>query len=78
MRGSRALLNFPHRVGSGEPDPVRITAKRRSPEPEPSPESGSPKRLKNGLAAEVERRSNVFQVGHQMGALPVGEQLLVV
>lgn len=30
MRGSRALLNFPLRIGSGEPEPVRITAKRRS------------------------------------------------
>ncbi|KAK9266342.1 hypothetical protein L1049_019309 [Liquidambar formosana] len=29
MRGSRALLNFPHRIGSGEPEPVRVTAKRR-------------------------------------------------
>ncbi|KAI8564489.1 hypothetical protein RHMOL_Rhmol03G0185900 [Rhododendron molle] len=30
MRGSRALLNFPHRIGSNEPEPVRITAKRRA------------------------------------------------
>ncbi|XAR66095.1 hypothetical protein NMG60_11012175 [Bertholletia excelsa] len=50
MRGSRALLNFPQRIGSGEPEPVRITAKRRSPEPSAS-ESGSPKRRKNGLTA---------------------------
>ncbi|GFZ02090.1 ethylene responsive element binding factor 1 [Actinidia rufa] len=28
MRGSRALLNFPHQVNSGEPDPVRVTSKR--------------------------------------------------
>ncbi|XP_044478934.1 ethylene-responsive transcription factor 2-like [Mangifera indica] len=28
IRGSRALLNFPHRVGSNEPEPVRVTAKR--------------------------------------------------
>jgi EREBP-like factor len=28
MRGSKALLNFPHKIGSNEPDPVRITAKR--------------------------------------------------
>ncbi|KAL0889362.1 hypothetical protein Bca101_013345 [Brassica carinata] len=28
MRGSRALLNFPLRVNSGEPDPVRIKSKR--------------------------------------------------
>ncbi|KAL3499665.1 hypothetical protein ACH5RR_038758 [Cinchona calisaya] len=30
MRGSRALLNFPLRINSGEPDPVRITSKRSS------------------------------------------------
>ncbi|KAI5655761.1 hypothetical protein M9H77_32948 [Catharanthus roseus] len=28
MRGSRALLNFPLRINSGEPEPVRITSKR--------------------------------------------------
>ncbi|KAL7167148.1 hypothetical protein ACSBR2_037760 [Camellia fascicularis] len=28
MRGSRALLNFPLRINSGEPEPVRVTAKR--------------------------------------------------
>ncbi|KZV58560.1 ethylene-responsive transcription factor 1A-like [Dorcoceras hygrometricum] len=28
MRGARALLNFPLRINSGEPDPVRITSKR--------------------------------------------------
>ncbi|CAN0908408.1 Ethylene-responsive transcription factor 1A [Linum grandiflorum] len=41
MRGSRALLNFPLRVNSGEPDPVRITTKRSSPEPTSSSSSGS-------------------------------------
>ncbi|KAL8240929.1 hypothetical protein R6Q59_014284 [Mikania micrantha] len=30
MRGSKALLNFPHRIGLKEPDPVKITSKRRS------------------------------------------------
>ena len=29
MRGCRALLNFPHRIGNNEPEPVRVTAKRR-------------------------------------------------
>lgn len=29
MRGSKALLNFPHRIGSGEPPPVRVKAKRK-------------------------------------------------
>ncbi|KAL0359063.1 UNVERIFIED_CONTAM: Ethylene-responsive transcription factor 2 [Sesamum angustifolium] len=33
MRGSKALLNFPHRIGSNEPEPVRVKTKRRSPEP---------------------------------------------
>nr|QWQ79501.1 AP2_3 [Zanthoxylum armatum] len=28
IRGSKALLNFPHKIGSGEPAPVRVTAKR--------------------------------------------------
>ncbi|CAN1748386.1 Ethylene-responsive transcription factor 1A [Linum perenne] len=41
MRGSRALLNFPLRVNSGEPDPVRITTKRSSPEPTASSSSSS-------------------------------------
>ncbi|KAK9993849.1 hypothetical protein SO802_023552 [Lithocarpus litseifolius] len=68
MRGSKALLNFPHRIGSGEPEPVRITAKRR--EPEPGLENvGSAKRGK--VANEIEA---VFQ---QLGPLPVAEQLLV-
>ncbi|KAE8672204.1 Ethylene-responsive transcription factor 2 [Hibiscus syriacus] len=45
MRGSRALLNFPLRVNSGEPDPVRVTSKRASPEPSSSAsENVSPKR----------------------------------
>lgn len=47
MRGSKALLNFPLRVNSGEPEPVRVTSKRSSPEPSSSSsESGSPKRRK--------------------------------
>lgn len=47
MRGSRALLNFPLRVNSGEPEPVRITSKRSSPErSSSSSDSGSAKRRK--------------------------------
>lgn len=76
MRGSKALLNFPHKVGSNEPEPVRVTAKRRSPEPAFSAsstvtsggESGSPKRRKNGAEVEVES---------QITTLPVGAQLVV-
>ncbi|KAG8381574.1 hypothetical protein BUALT_Bualt06G0135700 [Buddleja alternifolia] len=85
MRGSKALLNFPHKAGLDEPEPVRVTAKRRSPEPAASTvtDSGSPKRMKKELAAEraepeVESRSNVHQVGCQMTPLPSGGQLLVV
>ncbi|GMI95649.1 ethylene responsive element binding factor 1 [Hibiscus trionum] len=52
MRGSRALLNFPLRVNSGEPDPVRITSKRSSPEPK--------RRRKVNAAAPV-------QVKHEVG-----------
>nr|GMD74885.1 ethylene-responsive transcription factor 2-like [Ipomoea batatas] len=59
MRGSRALLNFPLRINSGEPDPVRITAKKRLPSPEncsPSSsvtcEDGCPKRRKKGATSK--------------------------
>lgn len=34
MRGSRAMLNFPLRVNSGEPEPVRVSSKRSSKSPE--------------------------------------------
>lgn len=88
MRGSKALLNFPHRAGLNEPDPVRVTAKRRaSPEPTVSvssaSDSGSPKRRKKVVAAEraeseVESRSNVCTIEcHQIRQMPVGEHLLV-
>ncbi|CAA2979931.1 ethylene-responsive transcription factor 2-like [Olea europaea var. sylvestris] len=58
MRGSKALLNFPHKAGSYEPELVKVTAKRRSPEPAFSSiswasESGSPKRRKKGVPAEL-------------------------
>ncbi|KAJ0716284.1 putative transcription factor AP2-EREBP family [Helianthus annuus] len=43
MRGSRALLNFPLRINSGEPEPVRIT-KRKSTSPASSSEDRSLKR----------------------------------
>ncbi|KAK7346756.1 hypothetical protein VNO80_21279 [Phaseolus coccineus] len=65
MRGSRALLNFPLRVNSGEPDPVRVTSKRSS-----SPESGAgpAKRKKVGESG---------QAGNQVAECRRGEQLLV-
>ncbi|CDY43434.1 BnaAnng07060D [Brassica napus] len=46
MRGSRALLNFPWRVNSGEPDPVRIPSKR-SYTSSSSSDKGTPKRRRN-------------------------------
>ncbi|KAK7330810.1 hypothetical protein VNO77_25011 [Canavalia gladiata] len=67
MRGSRALLNFPLRVNSGEPDPVRVTSKRSSPERSSSSESGSP----------AKRKKRAGQVGSQVGEFTRGEQLLV-
>ncbi|KAL1547999.1 Ethylene-responsive transcription factor 1A [Salvia divinorum] len=41
MRGSRALLNFPLRINSGEPAPVRITSKRSAASPDRSSTSSS-------------------------------------
>ena len=88
MRGSKALLNFPHRIGSGEPPPVRITAKRRDPETSSSSTTtayGSPKKMK-GLGrlaendVESEKQFGAFQVevgGHNISFLPLGEDLLV-
>ncbi|KAG6747851.1 hypothetical protein POTOM_047742 [Populus tomentosa] len=43
IRGSKAKLNFPHLIGSKEYEPVRLSSKRRSPEPE-LVHDGSPKR----------------------------------
>jgi len=79
MRGSRALLNFPLRVNSGEPDPVRVTSKRSSPEPDSpvsSVQSRSPKRPKKtgGPAAQAQAG---LQVGHQVASCASGQQILV-
>ncbi|KAF3448276.1 hypothetical protein FNV43_RR08989 [Rhamnella rubrinervis] len=65
MRGSRALLNFPLRVNSGEPDPVRVTSKRTSPEPSSSSssESGSPTSKRRKKVAN----HAVAQAGLEMG-----------
>ncbi|KAJ7952559.1 Ethylene-responsive transcription factor [Quillaja saponaria] len=84
MRGSRALLNFPLRVNSDEPDPVRITSKRSSPEPSSlsSDSSSSPKRKKkeNGSKAPdvtAQAGLGIGQVGHQVAHYTHGEHLLV-
>ncbi|XP_022718595.1 ethylene-responsive transcription factor 2-like [Durio zibethinus] len=85
MRGSRALLNFPLRVNSGEPDPVRVTSKRASPEPSSSSgsENGSPKRRRKVAAsapavaqAGLDMGSEA-EVKHQVGSCTHGQQLLV-
>ncbi|KAK8587523.1 hypothetical protein V6N13_086506 [Hibiscus sabdariffa] len=78
MRGARALLNFPHRIGNNEPPPVRVTAKRREHDPSLYTTT-SPKRRKSlamstqGTELERDVGLTVFQLGH----LPRGEQLLV-
>lgn len=92
MRGSRALLNFPLRVNSGEPDPVRVTSKRSSPEPSSSlssVESGSPKRQKKtggSVALSVTQTQAQAQTGLrvvngveglQVAPCPLGDQILV-
>lgn len=60
MRGSKALLNFPHRIGLNEPEPVRVTSKRRSPDSSASlsSDSGSAKRRSVKVStAELEVQS---------------------
>lgn len=65
MRGSRALLNFPLRVNSGEPDPVRVTSKRSSPDRAAAPEK---RRKKEEVVMVVGTGSSVTgQVGSQVG-----------
>jgi EREBP-like factor len=71
MRGSRALLNFPLRVNSGEPEPVRVTSKRSSPEP-----SSSPKRPKKAEGSAAQAKAGL-QVGHQVASCASGQQILV-
>ncbi|KAH0648605.1 hypothetical protein KY285_033853 [Solanum tuberosum] len=41
MRGSRAMLNFPLRINSGEPEPIRVRSKKSSMSPECSSSSSS-------------------------------------
>ncbi|KAG8475945.1 hypothetical protein CXB51_033002 [Gossypium anomalum] len=50
MRGYRALLNFPQWIGNNEPEPVRITPKRRREDDESAwYNSSSPKRKRSSL-----------------------------
>ncbi|OIS99430.1 PREDICTED: ethylene-responsive transcription factor 2-like [Nicotiana attenuata] len=55
MRGSRALLNFPLRVNSGEPEPIRVGSKRSSMSPEHSSSSST------SSASPPKRRKKVCQ-----------------
>ncbi|XVF11292.1 hypothetical protein REPUB_Repub08aG0014300 [Reevesia pubescens] len=78
MRGSRALLNFPHRIGNNEPEPVRVTGKRREHDQSALYNSSSPKRKKSlgSNQAELERDRGLTNV-FQLGLMSIGEQLLV-
>ncbi|KAJ6414927.1 hypothetical protein OIU84_003861 [Salix udensis] len=76
----RALLNFPHKIGSNEPEPVRITTKRREPETCLLAVDSGPAKTRRTVVANGDemgrgRGSDVFQIGHHM--MPAGEQLLV-
>lgn len=67
IRGSKALLNFPHRIGSGEPEPVRVRAKRREPVPVSTTVDGDALKKRKGLAAdeaksEMQGEFDVFQI----------------
>ncbi|CAL5359781.1 unnamed protein product [Camellia sinensis] len=55
MRGSRALLNFPLRINSGEPEPVRITSKRSSLDrSSSSSENGSSQKRRKKVVVKAE------------------------
>ncbi|XP_059318751.1 ethylene-responsive transcription factor 1A-like [Lycium ferocissimum] len=53
MRGSRALLNFPLRVNSGEPEPVRVGSKRSLVSQESSSSSSPNRRKKVAKGTEL-------------------------
>ncbi|EOA17221.1 hypothetical protein CARUB_v10005497mg [Capsella rubella] len=71
MRGSRALLNFPLRVNSGEPDPVRIKSKRAS-----SSENGAPKKRRTVAAGDGAVKG--LTVKCEMVEVTRGDRLLVL
>ncbi|KAL6127913.1 hypothetical protein ACLB2K_071274 [Fragaria x ananassa] len=81
MRGAKALLNFPHRIGLNEPPPVRVTGKRKDPEAGNSPTSTTTrtpnlnKRTKASLASPApdmggddHTRVNVHHARHTSNA----------
>lgn len=63
MRGARALLNFPLRINSGEPEPVRITSKRSTALPV---RSSSLERKRKSTAAEVASTPDLVRGGIQV------------
>lgn len=66
MRGTKALLNFPNRIGSIDPPPLRVSTRRREHDLVlPLANNGSTKKRK--LAAATQEAES----------LPVGGQLLV-
>ncbi|XP_022738570.1 ethylene-responsive transcription factor 2-like [Durio zibethinus] len=78
MRGSRALLNFPDRIGNNEPEPVRVTAKRREHDQSASLyDSPSPKRRRSLATDQAKSERDMGLTVFQLGIMPVGEQLLV-
>ncbi|KAL1200608.1 Ethylene-responsive transcription factor 1A [Cardamine amara subsp. amara] len=75
MRGSRALLNFPLRVNSGEPDPVRIKSKRAS-----SSENGAPKKRRTvaSVNASGHGTDKDLKVKCEVMEITRGDHLLVL
>ncbi|XP_056160369.1 ethylene-responsive transcription factor 2-like isoform X2 [Syzygium oleosum] len=67
MRGSRALLNFPLRINSGEPEPVRVTSKRSSPK-RPSPEPSTPSSSSSLDNGSGKRRKKTTTTGSSVAA----------
>ncbi|XP_059317983.1 ethylene-responsive transcription factor 1-like [Lycium ferocissimum] len=61
MRGSKAHLNFPNRIGLNEPEPVRVTGKRRAGSTLSEPD-GSQKRRRKAVGCQVEQLTS----GHQL------------
>ncbi|XP_028116783.1 ethylene-responsive transcription factor 2-like [Camellia sinensis] len=59
MRGSRALLNFPLRINSGEPEPVRVTGKRSSADRSSSSPASSLPSSENGCSGKRRRKKVV-------------------
>ncbi|XP_022141199.1 ethylene-responsive transcription factor 2-like [Momordica charantia] len=75
MRGSKALLNFPNRIGSGDPPPHRVSARRRQHDLIITTQGLANASAKRRKATANKEAKPVRD--SQMAMLPVGEQLLV-